>query len=383
MKGRTHVQLLMNPRLCAPSRRLIWWVLCGLVACTPLFAASAKSEWKEIQKLVSKVDEMRRDARSGRSDLHALGAGGGDFDPVVSNLALLKMKLELFIRDRPEDDRWSEAKVMRLLILPDLARGLRQEFDDAKWWAEVEDVRALAKLNDNAHLLINQLWFNRSSSLPPGRAFTAAEVEALVTCAEEFVRRHSKDGRSISIALTAGRLIQAQDEMRARVLLEHVKKLAGRFDVKAENEAEQALAVLAFRHAPTELQFKAADGREVDLAALRGKVVVVDFWASWCPPCRDEAPEIAALYRKYRDAGLEIVGVSLDKDRKKMEAFAQDAGMTWPHYFDGGGWETKLSRRFAIASIPTVWVIGRDGRLVDNDARGKLERLVPQLLQVE
>ena len=120
--------------------------------------------------------------------------------------------------------------------------------------------------------------------------------------------------------------------------------------------------------------------RSVDFAELRGQVVIVDFWASWCPPCRDDAPELVALYQKYKDQGLTVVGVSLDESRKKMEAFAEKVGMDWPHYFDGSGWRTKLSSRFSIASIPAVWVVDRDGLLVDHDARGKLDRLVPQLL---
>jgi thiol-disulfide isomerase/thioredoxin len=119
---------------------------------------------------------------------------------------------------------------------------------------------------------------------------------------------------------------------------------------------------------PTNLTFSAADGSNVDLASLRGKVVLLDFWATWCGPCREEVPNVVAAYNKYHSEGFEVVGISLDEDKDTMTQFAADNGMPWPQYFDGQGWDNTLAQRFGIHSIPQMWLLDRQGRVVTKDA---------------
>ncbi len=75
----------------------------------------------------------------------------------------------------------------------------------------------------------------------------------------------------------------------------------------------------------------------LSLAGYKGKVVLVDFWATWCGPCVDELPNVIAAYKKYHDKGFEIVGISLDQDKAKLEEFLKEKGMTWPQFLDGKG----------------------------------------------
>ncbi|MCE9612365.1 MAG: TlpA family protein disulfide reductase [Chthoniobacter sp.] len=121
---------------------------------------------------------------------------------------------------------------------------------------------------------------------------------------------------------------------------------------------------------PLELTFTAADGAEVDLANLRGKVVLVDFWASWCGPCIGEMPNVVATYNKLHEKGFEIVGISLDQDKGKMEAAMKKHGMTWAQYFDGKGWQNKISSGFGIESIPAAWLLDKKGVLRETELRG-------------
>jgi thiol-disulfide isomerase/thioredoxin len=159
--------------------------------------------------------------------------------------------------------------------------------------------------------------------------------------------------------------------------------------------AEMAAGVLAVaeaRREPLALRFTAADGREIDLAALRGKVVLVDFWATWCKPCMDEMPNVRRVYEAYRDRGFEVVGISFDKapgespraiekTAAQVAEFARANGMSWPIHYDGRYWDNEIGRRFAIRMLPTVFLLGRDGRLVTTDAKGeKLEPAVRSLL---
>jgi thiol-disulfide isomerase/thioredoxin len=133
--------------------------------------------------------------------------------------------------------------------------------------------------------------------------------------------------------------------------------------------------------APVDLTFTAVDGTQVDLTALRGKVVLLDFWATWCPPCRGEVPNVVAAYNKYHDQGFEVVGVSLDQDKDGLNQFAANNGMVWPQYFDGQGWGNSLAQRFGIRSIPQMWLLDKKGRIITKDGRTDLEGQVAALLR--
>lgn len=359
-----------------PRNIRLFWLL-GLLL--PLVAgASPKSEWKEIEAMAEKLDRLQAEAASNRSTKRERTVAN---DPVLATAVLLNLRLESFIRDHEEDKRWADARALHALIMPEANMALKREVSIDAWLEQLDSLRNLPGVSRRLHGNLAYKWIAVSFNRGEREGLTRGQLDELVEATETFLRENRRHAGAVPLALQAGRVLARIDEDRARGLFERARELArGKF-IKLENEAEQELAVLGFRHHPIDLSFEAADGSTVDFSQLRGKVVVVDFWASWCPPCRKEAPALAALYRKYRDAGLAVVGVSLDQDRGKMEAFAKQSGMTWSHYFDGRGWDTKLSRRFAIASIPTVWVIGRDGRLVDHDARGKLEKLVPLLLK--
>jgi len=128
------------------------------------------------------------------------------------------------------------------------------------------------------------------------------------------------------------------------------------------------------------LKFHAADGSPVDLAELHGKVVLVDFWATWCGPCMREVPNVVAAYQKYHDKGFEIVGISLDKSKDAMLSVAAQKGMTWPQYFDGKGWENEVSTAFHVRQIPTMWLVGKNGRVATTEARENLDAEISKLL---
>jgi thiol-disulfide isomerase/thioredoxin len=152
--------------------------------------------------------------------------------------------------------------------------------------------------------------------------------------------------------------------------------------------AEMAQHVLAaekmeasLKGKPLELKYTAVDGTAVDLAKLRGKVVLIDFWATWCGPCVAEVPEVVATYQKYHGQGFDIVGVSLDQDKAALEAFTKQHGMTWPQFFDGGGFDNAISKKFGIDAIPAMWLVDQKGMLVSTDAREDLAGQVEKLLK--
>jgi thiol-disulfide isomerase/thioredoxin len=131
---------------------------------------------------------------------------------------------------------------------------------------------------------------------------------------------------------------------------------------------------------PVPIKFSAVDNREVDLTQMKNKVVLIDFWATWCGPCVAEVPNVVKTYEKLHDKGFEIVGISFDADKDALVNFVADKKMTWPQYFDGKRWENKFGREYGISSIPSMWLVDKKGNLRDMNARGALEAKVEKLL---
>ncbi|HEY2083559.1 MAG TPA: TlpA disulfide reductase family protein [Verrucomicrobiae bacterium] len=106
------------------------------------------------------------------------------------------------------------------------------------------------------------------------------------------------------------------------------------------------------------------DGRPLSISQYKGKVVLIDFWATWCMPCVIELPDIQKAYDKFHDQGFQVVGVSLDDDKDRLKEFVQQRKMPWPQYFDGKVWENKLAVKYGIAVTPTIFLIDRDGKII-------------------
>lgn len=131
---------------------------------------------------------------------------------------------------------------------------------------------------------------------------------------------------------------------------------------------------------PVAIQYTALDGRDVDVSKLKGKVVLVDFWATWCGPCVGEVPNVKAAYARLHDKGFEIIGISFDQKKDSLEHFVTENQMAWPQYFDGEGWGNKFGKEFGINSIPTMWLVDKKGNLRDLNGREGLEEKVTKLL---
>ncbi len=124
------------------------------------------------------------------------------------------------------------------------------------------------------------------------------------------------------------------------------------------------------RGKPVSLQFKAVDGRKVDLAKMKGKVVLVDFWATDCGPCVAELPRVKAAYEQYHGRGFEVVGISCDTDKEKLESYVKQHDISWPQYFDGKQQEdNKFTTEFGIDGIPHMFLVDKKGFLRFDNVR--------------
>ena len=187
----------------------------------------------------------------------------------------------------------------------------------------------------------------------PGDQQTAALAMQLTNALEQI-----PGGSEVAVTAmkTFGPIMAASGDPR-------IKQLAESFDGK--------LRLMSLPGNPMEIKGDLLDGKPFDQATLAGKVVLVDFWATWCGPCIAEIPNMRAEYDKYHAKGFEVIGISLDEDRAEVEKFVAENGIPWPILFAGKGWQDPIAQFYGISGIPQLVLIGRDGNVVTLDVRGE------------
>ena len=281
-----------------------------------------------------------------------------------------------FVRDYPQSpNRW-EARMAVMQLGNSLAMIEEREPDLA---AQSKELRAIAddkeaplNIRADAGLVLLQI-----ASVDFDRVRTEESARELSAAIAKFLETHPDDPRRPALKLTEAQALENFDPAAARAIYGEV---ADDEDPDIAQAAKNGLDLMELRDKPLELSFTTVDGKKFDLAGLRGKVVLVDFWATWCPPCVEEVPQLVDTYEKFKDRGFEIVGISLDNDKSALEKFTAENKMTWPQFFDGKGWDNELAQRFKIQSVPTMWLLGRDGKLVDPAPRTRLEQAVDAAL---
>ena len=144
---------------------------------------------------------------------------------------------------------------------------------------------------------------------------------------------------------------------------------------------ERMLSTNVGQFAP-EISLPSPDGKEIALSSLKGKLVLIDFWASWCGPCRKEMPNVIKIYSKFKNKGFEIYGVSLDQDKEKwMQAITKD-GINWPQVSDLKYWDNVAARIYNVQGIPYTVLIDKDGKIIAKNLRGQeLEKKIAEVLK--
>jgi thiol-disulfide isomerase/thioredoxin len=111
-------------------------------------------------------------------------------------------------------------------------------------------------------------------------------------------------------------------------------------------------------------------GSLLAINAHHGKVLMIDFWATWCEPCREEMPNVIATYQQYHVQGFDIIGISLDEDQSTLKSFTSANQMPWQQYFDGLGWKNLLAAKYGIQSIPMDYLLDGNGIIIGKGLRG-------------
>lgn len=230
-------------------------------------------------------------------------------------------------------------------------------------------------------LRIEAAYFRAGQAL--GRLSNRSDVDRAVKAIDAFARLAPQDARAADLLVDVARAstdLARKVELRQRVARDYPGSAADR-KLNAEHRQTDAVGQ------PFALEFQdAVSGRAVSMNDLKGKVVVIDFWATWCGPCVAELPQMKKLYDQYHDEGVEFIGVSLDEpeDRgglRALQAFVAKHEIPWPQYYQGNGWESRFSSSWGIRAIPTVFLVDADGKLFATDARGRLHVWLPLLVE--
>ncbi len=290
-------------------------------------------------------------------------------------LRTIVVAAERMLEAKPDDEQLSHAHQYRLMAL----QGLSQigEPADAELYAEaIETLMAdakpeLAKIGWQMYLVDRlQAWQTLDE---------AAKAEV-----GQRILGGVKDGAPSSldvslVAFIAQNLDRVDDAFVATLLTETIPLFNKSKDdsvitVLEETNLEGMLRRLTLLGQPMEISGTLLTGKEVDWKSYRGKVVLVDFWATWCGPCRGEVPNILEMYKGYHDKGFEVLGVSLDATAEDAESYKKDMKLPWDSLFSPDEnereWNHPLARYYGITGIPTAILVDQQGRAVHMEARG-------------
>jgi thiol-disulfide isomerase/thioredoxin len=214
----------------------------------------------------------------------------------------------------------------------------------------------------------------------------AAEIEKLLGEVRDYCRQEKLEGKHLRMASHTVRLINelADDDQREKLFTEFgglfaksADKTLARYGKKLAEPTGGGESELVGK--PLELAGKTLSGEDFQWAKYRGKVVLVDFWATWCGPCIRELPNVRAVYEKHKAKGFDIVGISIDQDLDALQAFNDQHKLPWVTL---AGEETQdLAKRYGVRGIPTMMLIDKDGKVVGvahrvEELAGKLEALL-------
>ena len=334
-------------------------------------SAAADKTWKELEKLATTPPtppEAWRDRKPTEEEKKAFQEKERDMAGAVAD------KAREFYTQFPKDPRSADARKRERMFL-----GYSADRGDTNRAARLKTLEA-EQLKD-PNVSEDEKFELRARAVE--RAASAKEdqgMEAVVAELEKGARELQKDypKRPEVYEMLLMVAANSSSENSKKIADEIVKNDAAPEEMKAE--AKSILKKLEALGKPLAIKFTAVDGREVDLQKMKGKVVLVDFWATWCVPCVAEVPHVKETYDRLHDKGFEIVGISFDESKEKLEDFVKLKHLPWPQYFDGEGWKNKFGQEFGINSIPAMWLVDKKGVLRDQNARVDLEKKVEKFL---
>lgn len=342
-----------------------------------LFAVPESNDEKALQMFLQRLVQTQPEAQSQEGFVNHLNK----VDTAVTT-----------VLSRPVGDEFyssvSELKLQVLSVLHDLG--------DKTAKAKLETF--LKELQASKRAGVPQLAarFQLQQEVEGLPALDEAGQKALIAKIIEQIKTVSKeDGAAlqftIQLAMSAGEMLQRTNSPIAvssfAAIVDAIKERKDERLADLVTSLEGTVRRLQLPGNPILVEGKTVGGEAFNIDSLKGKVVLVDFWATWCGPCVAELPHLQELYTAYQPKGFEVVGISLDTDKAELESFIKAREVKWPILFeesDGAGWGNKIASHYGISAIPTMILVGRDGKVISTSLRGpaldeELEKLLGPL----
>ena len=274
----------------------------------------------------------------------------------------------------PNEQETIQAFFFRMQALSMLARQ-----GDAEAIKQLDEASVDAKAHEITDVQAVGMKFFIESNFAKWPLLSKEEKEAVLAEVKKYLLQGEPGGYQVNTLMTIVSVLQQyQDEELATPLLAAlVPRFAESPNQQLQKISERLKAMLRRLELPgntMELSGTLLDGSELDWESYRGKVVLVDFWATWCGPCRQEVPNVLRLYEQYHDQGFEVLGVSLDDEKEQAESYISQYSLPWPNLYSEKpgeqGWDAPMAVYYGVSGIPLAILVDAEGKVISMQARG-------------
>jgi peroxiredoxin len=328
-------------RMALFSRLLLFFIVsaCAVSAAT----ASPDDIWRDVVALDSGPRETPKNAVEGRK------IALGHFEKQESSL-------RAFLKQFPADARRVEARLRLARVLQMRADVQDQKIPSPEVETLIREAEKMAKPEQRADVEFARLSYTMRSMREP----TPQQRQRMYDAARAFQTKHPTDRRLAGLLAEISTLFDLQPKTKQSLLIAAQAHAA---DADLKSRIADDLRRIDLLGQEISLRFQSPDGTLVDVADYRGKAVLVMFFASWSPPAVEAVIKLQKSLPELPSEQVQIMGVSLDRNREPLERLVAELKIEWPIICDGKGWESTLVRSIGINSLPTAWLLDREGKL--------------------